>query len=78
MLRNSKIIVIYFLKFFLDTRETAFVHAITSAGVTYTVTQGCSSGQVHDCPCDRTLSGKHIEIQKQAERYVIRIKRNMP
>jgi len=45
---------------FADTRETAFIHAITAAGVTYTVTQGCSSGQVMDCPCDRTLSGKNI------------------
>ncbi|CAG7716558.1 unnamed protein product [Allacma fusca] len=41
-----------------DTREAAFVYAITTAGVTYAVTKACSSGQVADCPCDRTLTGK--------------------
>ncbi|XP_021952979.1 protein Wnt-1 [Folsomia candida] len=44
-----------------DTRETAYVHAITAAGVTFSVTQACSSGQVQDCPCDRTLSGKSTD-----------------
>ncbi|ODM95642.1 Protein Wnt-6 [Orchesella cincta] len=44
-----------------DTRETAFVHAVISAGVTYAVTQACSSGQIQDCPCDRTLNGKSAD-----------------
>jgi wingless-type MMTV integration site family protein 16 len=35
------------------SRETAFVHAITSAGVVYAITQSCSSGQLSDCGCDR-------------------------
>ena len=32
-----------------DTREAAFVHAITTAGVTYAVAQACSSGRLLEC-----------------------------
>lgn len=39
------------------TREAAFVHAITSAGVAYAVTRVCSSGQLMKCGCDRTIYG---------------------
>ncbi|XP_076820358.1 protein Wnt-2b-A-like [Clavelina lepadiformis] len=40
------------------SREAAFVHAITSAGVTYAVTQACSLGVLPDCSCDRKKVGK--------------------
>ena len=33
------------------TRETSFVHAIMSAGVTYTLTRNCSRGQLEGCGC---------------------------
>nr|QVQ68767.1 wnt 6 [Doryteuthis pealeii] len=36
-----------------DLRETAFVYAITAAGVTYSVTQACSAGSLLQCTCDR-------------------------
>lgn len=39
------------------TRESAFVHAITSAGVSYAVTKACSSGNLLHCGCDRTFFG---------------------
>ena len=42
---------------FLDTREAAFVNAIVAAGVTYAVTQGCSSGLLLQCTCDKTIKG---------------------
>ena len=32
-----------------DTREAAFVHAITTAGVTYAVAQACSLGLLLEC-----------------------------
>jgi hypothetical protein len=60
-----------FFTYFADTRESAFIHAITAAGVTYSVTQGCSSGQVHDCPCDRSLSGNgHFMISAFLKHFV--------
>nr|ALL53300.1 Wnt6 ligand [Thamnocephalus platyurus] len=35
-----------------DTRETAFVNAIVSAGITSSVTQGCTNGNLIHCTCD--------------------------
>ncbi|XP_013420015.1 protein Wnt-6 isoform X2 [Lingula anatina] len=35
----------------LDTRETAFVFAVTAAGVVYSVTQACSMGLLLQCTC---------------------------
>jgi len=37
------------------TREAAFVHAISSAGIAHAVTQYCSTGQLLKCGCDRTI-----------------------
>ncbi|XP_077547443.1 protein Wnt-8c-like [Haemaphysalis longicornis] len=34
------------------TRETAFVHAMLSAGITYSLTRNCSRGLSKSCPCD--------------------------
>merc|ERR1712025_1331950 len=37
------------------TREASFVHAISSAGVAHAVTRSCSSGELENCGCDRSL-----------------------
>jgi wingless-type MMTV integration site family protein 5 len=36
------------------SRETAFVHAITAAGVVYSVSRSCRDGQLSSCGCSRT------------------------
>lgn len=38
-----------------DTRETAFVNAITSAGIAYTIAKACSMGELVECSCDKNL-----------------------
>ncbi|XP_067899096.1 protein Wnt-8-like [Heterodontus francisci] len=40
------------------TRETSFVHAISSAGVMYTLTRNCSMGDFDNCGCDESRSGQ--------------------
>ena len=34
-------------------RETALVRAMTSAGITHTLTKNCSTGDFTNCVCDR-------------------------
>ena len=36
-----------------NNRETAFVHAIVSAGVTHTISRNCSEGSLAHCGCER-------------------------
>merc|ERR1719216_749134 len=43
------------------TREARFVHAISSAGVAHAVTRSCSSGELENCGCDRSLRGMSPE-----------------
>ncbi|MGH0116382.1 UNVERIFIED_CONTAM: hypothetical protein FKN15_035686 [Acipenser sinensis] len=40
------------------TRETSFVHAISSAGVMYTLTRNCSMGDFENCGCDDSRNGQ--------------------
>ncbi|XP_052006218.1 protein Wnt-8a ORF2 [Xyrauchen texanus] len=40
------------------TRETSFVHAISAAGVMYTLTRNCSLGDLDNCGCDSSRNGK--------------------
>uniref|UniRef100_A0A8C5JI24 Protein Wnt n=1 Tax=Junco hyemalis TaxID=40217 RepID=A0A8C5JI24_JUNHY len=37
------------------TKETAFVSAVTAAGLVHSVTRSCSAGNVTECSCDVTL-----------------------
>ena len=46
-------------EFFLPgCKESAFLYAITSAGVAHSVTKACSSGMYSSCGCDRSLTGR--------------------
>ncbi|XP_056640838.1 protein Wnt-8a-like [Diorhabda sublineata] len=37
-----------------STKETAFVQALTAAGIVYAITKNCSRGQIEGCRCNRT------------------------
>ncbi|GAB6023467.1 Protein Wnt-2b [Chamberlinius hualienensis] len=39
------------------SRETAFVYAISSAGVVNAITRSCSRGELYNCACDPTNKG---------------------
>ncbi|XP_022708638.1 protein Wnt-1-like [Varroa jacobsoni] len=42
----------------INSREKAFVHAISSAGVAYSITRACSRGELHECGCDSAIRSK--------------------
>ena len=42
------------------TRETAFVHAITAAGIAHTLTKNCSGGDFPGCTCDNRLTRQQL------------------
>uniref|UniRef100_A0AC34RF24 Protein Wnt n=1 Tax=Panagrolaimus sp. JU765 TaxID=591449 RepID=A0AC34RF24_9BILA len=52
------------------TREAAFVHAISAAGVAYRITKDCSQGLLDKCGCDQTKldytygSGRQVHAYK--------------
>lgn len=48
----------FFFYFFAATRETSFVHAISAAGVMYTLTKNCSMGDFDNCGCDDSKIGQ--------------------
>ncbi|VDP25400.1 unnamed protein product [Schistosoma mattheei] len=56
-IRVEFLLKIYYLYsiFFVGTRESAYVLAVTSAGVSHAVTKACSSGLHDNCGCDRTI-----------------------
>ncbi len=43
--------------FFSGSREAAFVYAISSAGMVYTLTRACSQGELENCSCDPGKKG---------------------
>uniref|UniRef100_A0A8D0HDJ7 Protein Wnt n=1 Tax=Sphenodon punctatus TaxID=8508 RepID=A0A8D0HDJ7_SPHPU len=40
-----------------SSRESAFVYAISSAGVVFAITRACSQGELKSCSCDPTKKG---------------------
>lgn len=50
-------------------RETAFVHAISSAGVMYTLTRNCSLGDFDNCGCDDSRNGQRGQCHVHTYTY---------
>eukprot|EP00075_Anas_platyrhynchos_P022049 XP_027311302.1 protein Wnt-2 [Anas platyrhynchos] len=46
-----------FSLFVSGSRESAFVHAISSAGVVFAITRACSQGELKSCSCDPKKKG---------------------
>ncbi|KAG1669096.1 Protein Wnt-4 [Nymphon striatum] len=40
------------------SRETAYIYSISSAGVAYSITRGCSRGEITECGCDDKIRAK--------------------
>lgn len=50
--------MIFKVTFFVSgSRESAFVHAISSAGVVFAITRACSQGELKSCSCDPKKKG---------------------
>ena len=47
-----------------DYRETAFIYAITSAGVTFSITHACSMGELQQCGCRKNSPKPHVHANK--------------
>ncbi|KAL8566506.1 hypothetical protein ACOMHN_012324 [Nucella lapillus] len=43
----------------IHSRETAYIYAISSAGVMFAVTRACSKGELMKCGCDRRVRRRH-------------------
>ncbi|GIY20262.1 protein Wnt-5b [Caerostris extrusa] len=41
----------------VDSRESAFLHSISSAGVAHALIRSCSRGEIEHCPCDPVRRG---------------------
>lgn len=53
------ILIKYYMR--LESREKAYVNAITSAGVAYAITKACSRGELNECSCDNKIQRKHAK-----------------
>ncbi len=40
------------------TKESAYIHALTSAGIAYAITKACSTGRLSSCGCDMSMKDK--------------------
>lgn len=51
------------LDFNSESRERAYVYAISSAGAAYAVTRACSRGEIISCGCDGKASQRTKKVR---------------
>ena len=49
---------VYNIFLFPESRETAYIYAISSAGITHSVTRACAKGELEGCGCDDSVRQK--------------------
>jgi wingless-type MMTV integration site family protein 5 len=54
--------IVYAYLYFSASRESAFAHALASAGVSYAVSRACRDGQLSSCGCSRM--GRPKDLRK--------------
>ncbi|KAH9497198.1 hypothetical protein DERF_013203 [Dermatophagoides farinae] len=45
----------------INSREKAFIHAISTAGVVYSVTRACTKGELSQCGCDDKVKSQDVQ-----------------
>nr|CDI40108.1 WNTA protein [Euperipatoides kanangrensis] len=45
----------------INSREKAYIYAISAAGVAYSVTRACSKGEITECSCDKNVRQQNTE-----------------
>lgn len=45
----------------INSREKAFIHAISTAGVLYSITKACTKGEMSQCGCDEKIRSKDVQ-----------------
>ena len=60
------LISLFVLFVFLDYRETAFVFAIASAGITFSVSRTCSEGDLQACHCKKVVGDSNSLVSENA------------
>jgi hypothetical protein len=58
----QKMNIVYAYLYFSASRESAFAHALASAGVSYAVSRACRDGQLSSCGCSRM--GRPKDLRK--------------
>ena len=57
--QDSKETRTFAIFFSIGTKESAYIHALTSAGIAYAITKACSTGRLRSCGCDLTMREKN-------------------
>lgn len=53
----------YNFSFLSEIREKAYIYAISSAGIMYSITRSCAKGELDNCGCDMKVRRKDTQGQ---------------